>query len=190
MYIACTNCRILKKKNKKAQAQTITCYKMAAATTRSLIAAMNANTASPTVATMLAFLQAATTVFSAAWSEHEDVDDDDNDDAANLRLATLLSNTSPSSPGNHLRAELSGVTPLLSNETNSASDDSFVPLLLLQQCRKLGSDIVLRLDHLAEGRQRQEEETVTGWSLEDLVVLGERLDTLIQRVQDLENCPL
>lgn len=159
---------------------------MAAATTRSLIAAMNANTSSPTLAAMLAFLKAATTVFSAAWSEHEDVDDE-NGDATNPRLAALLPNTSASHPGNRLRAQLSGVILPPSNET---SDDGVVPPLLLQQCRKLGSDIVLRLDHLAERRQRQEEETVTGWSLEDLVVLGERLDTLIQRVRDLENCPL
>ncbi|OAA69638.1 hypothetical protein ISF_02908 [Cordyceps fumosorosea ARSEF 2679] len=120
------------------------------------------------VAAVLAFLQAATAVFACAWSRQSLAEDDDEKDPE------LVSGASPlAEHGDHLRAAVAAT------EEAKAGD---VPTALLRECVKIGKDIGLRLDRLAE-------DAAFTWELADLVVLGERLDTLVQRAQRLEQSP-
>ncbi|KAK8145537.1 hypothetical protein G3M48_004305 [Beauveria asiatica] len=127
-------------------------------------------------AAVLAFLEAATAVFAAAWSEqhhsldnHDDVDDDD------LDKKKLASCWSINQQGGRLREALAVVAAV--DETHGAG----VSVDLLRACVKIGRDVVLRLD-----RWEKAAEKAWTWSLVDLAVLGERLDDLVQRARDFK----
>lgn len=134
-------------------------------------------------AAVLAFLQAVTAVFAAAWSEQQqqqqgltgDADADDvNDDAAsNPELVSCLSTAQS---GSRLRAGLAALAAF------EGTADTGVPSELVRCSVKIGQDVVLRLDRL--------EKSTNGapaiWSVADLGVLAERLEALIQRALDIE----
>ncbi|OAA38221.1 proteinrelated to small s protein [Beauveria brongniartii RCEF 3172] len=127
-------------------------------------------------AAVLAFLEAATAVFAAAWSEqqrsldnYDDVADDD------LEKKKLASCWSINQQGGRLREALAVVAAV--DETHGAG----VSVGLLRACVKIGRDVVLRLD-----RREKAAERAWTWSLVDLAVLGERLDDLVQRARDFE----
>lgn len=128
-------------------------------------------------ACVLALLKSATAVFAAAWSKQHNVADDGDDDA----VATLAPafDRSTAECGKRLRADLVAAVAL------DDVKDSDVHRHLMRSCVKVGHDVVLRLDRL---------ETSAGgtatWDLIDLVVLGERLDSLIQRAHNLETTSL
>ncbi|KAM3500258.1 hypothetical protein MY10362_006562 [Beauveria mimosiformis] len=128
-------------------------------------------------AAVLAFLEAATAVFAAAWSEQQR-SLDNYDDAAddNLEKKKLASCRSINQQGGRLREALAVVAAV--DETHGAG----VSVGLLRACVKIGRDVVLRLDR----RDKDSEKTWT-WSLVDLAVLGERLDDLVQRARDFED---
>ncbi|KAM0664550.1 hypothetical protein ACQRIT_001689 [Beauveria bassiana] len=139
-------------------------------------------------AAVLAFLEAATAVFAAAWSEQQhsldnynDVDNDDSENKYKLsenkyKLAPYWSITQQ---GGRLREALAVVAAV--DETHGAG----VSVDLLRACVKIGRDVVLRLDR----REKAAEKPWT-WSLVDLAVLGERLDDLVQRARDFEQSVL
>ncbi|KAM3485483.1 hypothetical protein MY8738_001249 [Beauveria namnaoensis] len=129
-------------------------------------------------AAVLAFLEAATAVFAAAWSEQQhsldNYDDVDNDDSENkYKLAPYWSITQQ---GGRLREALAVVAAV--DETHGAG----VSVDLLRACVKIGRDVVLRLDRLEKAAEKP-----WTWSLVDLAVLGERLDDLVQRARDFEH---
>lgn len=130
-----------------------------------------ADAAGAASAAVLAFLRAATAVFTAAWSEHQDASDDDA--AANQGLASCLS---ASQNGSRLRAELAAVAAFALVESID------VPRELLRECAKIGQDVLLRLDRI----EKSVEKEPGSWNLIDLVVLAERLDSLVQRSHALD----
>lgn len=132
-------------------------------------------------AAVLAFLEAATAVFAAAWSDQQhsldDYNDVDNDDSEKeKKLASCWSITQQ---GGRLREALAVVAAV--DETHGAG----VSVDLLRACVKIGRDVVLRL-----GRREKAAEKAWTWSLVDLAVLGERLDDLVQRARDFEQSVL
>ncbi|KAJ3494862.1 hypothetical protein NLG97_g3803 [Lecanicillium saksenae] len=123
----------------------------------------------PASAAVLALLHAATGVFAAAWSEYQRSTDDD--DTAHSSPA---SHWSAAENGNQIRANLIAVAAF------TEANDTDVPLDLVRQCAKIGQDVLLRFDRL-----KKTDKSFADWSAVDLVVLAERLDTLIQNALDL-----
>ncbi len=166
----------IEKRKHQARA-SITCYKMAAASSRPPspdvpVAAAGAAAS----ASVLALLTSVTTVFAAAWSEQQSDADDGDDNAATLALA---SDPSATECGKRLRADLVAAAAL--NDVKDAG----VASAILRSCVKIGQDVVLRLDRLEKSTGE-----MAAWNLIDLVVLAERLDALIQRARDLEAASL
>lgn len=121
--------------------------------------------ASAATAGVLAFLRAATELVSTIWSAHQDAADDESANQA----GTVAQN------GNRLRSELLAAAADIKAATDAPHD-------LLRECAKLGQDVVLRLDRL----QDTANDATTAWSLVDLAVLADRLESVIHRAQDVE----
>ncbi|EGX97073.1 hypothetical protein CCM_01732 [Cordyceps militaris CM01] len=122
-------------------------------------------------AAALAFFHSATAVFSSAWAQqHRDADADEDP-------ASSASSVPWSQHGSRLRADVAALAAI-----DEAQDDTDVPVHLLRACLKIGQDVILRLDRL-------ENSAKVAWDLGDLVVLAERLDSLIQQTHDVENSP-